>query len=186
MGGVYCGGFLFLTEQIVSLLIERSRGQCVSCAFQQISCGFCLWQIKNLTLIWHILGNSLTSFEAKSFLLPLNDRLITAAYPAWMLSNFQQISCFVHDSTVTLGLARLCRSVSYYTTLHNWVIKWFQTRQSRWKKCAAFIIFVWAAWPITVGHLHLFLKNWQTPDNCAAGEMSMPAIDWVVIQLDYK
>ena len=38
----------------------------------------------------------------------------------------------------------------------------------------------------TVGHLHLFLKNWQLPDNCPAGGMSMLAIDWVVIQLDYK
>ena len=38
----------------------------------------------------------------------------------------------------------------------------------------------------TVGHLHLFLKNWQLLDNCPAGGMSMLAIDWVVIQLDYK
>ena len=38
----------------------------------------------------------------------------------------------------------------------------------------------------TVGHLHLFLKNWQMPDNCPAGGMNMLAIDWVIIQLDYK
>ena len=29
----------------------------------------------------------------------------------------------------------VCRSVSYYTILHDWVIKWFQTR---WQKCTAF------------------------------------------------
>ena len=29
----------------------------------------------------------------------------------------------------------VCRSVSYYRTLHDWVIKWFQTR---WQKCPAF------------------------------------------------
>ena len=29
----------------------------------------------------------------------------------------------------------VCRSVSYYTTFHDWVIKWFQTR---WQKHAAF------------------------------------------------
>ena len=35
-----------------------------------------------------------------------------------------------------LRLASLvCRSVSYYITLHDWVIKWFQTS---WKKWAAF------------------------------------------------
>ena len=52
-GGVCCGGFLFLTEQMLSLPIERSWGRCVSCAFQQIDyLQVCLWQ------------NSLTSFEA--------------------------------------------------------------------------------------------------------------------------
>ena len=52
---------------------------------------------------------------------------VTAAYPAWILSNFQQmVASFV---TQLLSLAWLiCRSVSYYTTLHDWVIKWFQTR----------------------------------------------------------
>ena len=35
-GGVCCGGFLFLTEQMLSLPIERSWGRCVSCAFHQI------------------------------------------------------------------------------------------------------------------------------------------------------
>ena len=29
----------------------------------------------------------------------------------------------------------VCRSVSYYTNLHDWIIKWFQTR---WQKCPAF------------------------------------------------
>ena len=29
----------------------------------------------------------------------------------------------------------VCRSVLYYTNLHDWVIKWFQTR---WQKCPAF------------------------------------------------
>ena len=47
-------------------------------------------------------------------------------------------------------------------------------------------VLVWTAWPRTVGHLHLFLKNWEMPDNCPAGGMSMLATDWVVIQLDYS
>ena len=33
-GEVCCGGFFVLTEQMLSLVIERSWGQCVSCAFQ--------------------------------------------------------------------------------------------------------------------------------------------------------
>ena len=36
--------------------------------------------------------------------------------------------------TWLLRLAWLvCRSVSYYTTLHDWVIKWLQTRWQKWE-----------------------------------------------------
>ena len=143
--------------------------------------------------------------------------------------NFQQIAVFFVTRLLPLA-RRVCRSVSYYTTVHDWA-KWFQTR---WQKCVAFkthkkcgrphskaahknllqllrLPCVVASTPKnysghqnpasyagytskflnelsgpTVGHLHLFLKNWQMPDNCPAGGMSMLAIEWVVIQLDYK
>ena len=67
--GLYCGGFFVLTEQMFFLPIERSWGRCVSRAL--ISGGF--WQ--NFDLIRR-LANSLTSFDALSFLLRLNDRWI--------------------------------------------------------------------------------------------------------------
>ena len=78
--------------------------------------------------------------------LPFRTPATQATYPASILSNFQYI--VVSFVTWLLRLAWLvCRSVAYYTTLHDWVIKWFQTRWQKWaafkthKKCAAGRIF---------------------------------------------
>ena len=69
-----------------------------------------------------------------SLSLPFRTPATQATYPASIQSNFQYI--VVSFVTWLLRLAWLvCRSDSYYTTLHDWVIKWFQTR---WQKWAAF------------------------------------------------
>ena len=77
--------------------------------------------------LWSSLGNFLTSFEAWSFLLWLNDRLIKVLVSQHVV---------VLSMTWLLCLAwHICRTVSHFTTFPDWVIKWFQ---SRWQKWAAF------------------------------------------------
>ena len=242
MGGVCCGAFLFLTEQMASLLIERSWGRCVSCAFQHwfpvVFVSDRIWPLKHFReffdLFWSIklFIAAKWSFNKEFSFSSLVSQL--QPYPAWILGNFQQIVVLFMTRLLCLPWL-ICRSVSHYTNLHDWVIKLFQTR---WQKCPAFRTskkcgradfplwlctahenplqllcsprvvalppkkyprhqnpasyigytreFLYELPGPTVGHLHLFLKNWQLPDTCPAGGMSMLAIDWVVIQLDYK
>ena len=95
--------------------------------------------------LWSILGNSLTSFEAKSSLLRLNDRLIKdLVSQVWsncrIPDNFQQVDVLFVTSLLRLACL-VCMSVSYYTTLPDWILKCFKTRWQNWaafkthKKC---------------------------------------------------
>ena len=78
--------------------------------------------------LWSILGNSLTSFEVQSFLLPLNGRLLEKLVSqVWSNCSIlcldpEQLSinsCFVRELIVTLGLA--CLSPSFVSHNSLWL-----------------------------------------------------------------